>query len=71
MKPGENPPIGLILCAGKGTSEAHYALEGLTNKVLAAEYQTVLPNEKLLADEIEKTQKALGARRLGLAGGKT
>ena len=70
MRPGENPPIGLILCAGKGTSEAHYTLEGLTNKVLAAEYQTVLPNEKLLADEIEKTQKALGARRLGLAGGK-
>lgn len=69
MKPGENPPIGLILCAGKGTAEAHYALEGLTNKVLAAEYQTVLPDEKLLADEIEKTQQALGARRLGLAGG--
>lgn len=65
MKPGENPPIGLILCAGKGSSEAHYALEGLANKVLAAEYQTVLPNEKLLADEIEKTQQALGVRRLG------
>jgi predicted nuclease of restriction endonuclease-like (RecB) superfamily len=69
MKPGENLPIGLILCAGKGTAEAHYALEGLTNKVLAAEYQTVLPDEKLLADEIEKTQQALGARRLGLSGG--
>ena len=69
MKPGENPPIGLILCAGKGTAEAHYALEGLTNKVLAAEYETVLPDEKLLADEIEKTQQALGARRLGLSGG--
>ncbi|MFZ4625309.1 MAG: PDDEXK nuclease domain-containing protein [Rhodoferax sp.] len=62
MKPGENPPIGLILCAGKGSSQAHYALEGLSNKVLAAEYQTVLPAEKLLADEIEKTQQALGAR---------
>ncbi len=70
MKPGENPPIGLILCAGKGTAEAHYALEGLTNKVLAAEYQTVLPDEKLLANEIEKTQQALGARPLGLSGGK-
>lgn len=65
MKPGENPPIGLILCADKGSAEAHYALEGLANKVLAAEYQTVLPNEKLLTDEIQKTQQALGARRLG------
>ena len=26
MKPGENPPIGLILCAEKGAAEAHYAL---------------------------------------------
>ena len=68
MKPGENPPIGLILCAGKGTAEAHYALEGLSNKVLAAEYQTVLPDEKLLTDEIERTQQVLGARRLETAG---
>ena len=69
MKPGENPPIGLILCANKGAAEAHYALEGLPNKVLAAEYQTVLPDEKLLTDEIEKTQQALGARRSETPGG--
>ncbi len=65
MKPGENPPIGLILCADKGSAQAHYALEGLPNKVLAAEYQTVLPAEQLLVDEIQKTQQALGARGLG------
>jgi predicted nuclease of restriction endonuclease-like (RecB) superfamily len=64
MKPGENPPVGLILCTSKGSNEAHYALEGLPNKVLAAEYQTVLPNEKLLADELEKTRRELEARRI-------
>jgi YhcG PDDEXK nuclease domain len=37
-KPGENPPVGLILCAEKGAAEAHYALDNLPNKVLAAEY---------------------------------
>lgn len=63
MKPGENPPVGLILCAAKGAAEAHYALEGLSNKVLAAEYQTVLPNEKLLADELERSRRELEARR--------
>jgi predicted nuclease of restriction endonuclease-like (RecB) superfamily len=63
MKPGENPPVGLILCATKGTNEAHYALEGLPNKVLAAEYQTVLPDEELLARELERTRRALEARR--------
>lgn len=63
MKPGENPPVGLILCAAKGAAEAHYALEGLPNKVLAAEYQTVLPNEKVLADELERSRRELEARR--------
>jgi predicted nuclease of restriction endonuclease-like (RecB) superfamily len=65
MKPGENPPVGLILCASKGSNEARYALEGLPNKVLAAEYQTVLPNEKLLAEELDKTRRELEARRVG------
>ena len=68
MKPGENPPVGLILCAEKGAAEAHYALEGLPNKVLAAEYQMVLPDEKLLAEELDKTRRELDARRLGSAG---
>ncbi|MCD2451883.1 PDDEXK nuclease domain-containing protein [Methylicorpusculum oleiharenae] len=64
MKPGENPPVGLILCAAKGAAEAHYALDNLPNKVLAAEYQTVLPNEKLLAEELERSRTELEARRL-------
>ncbi|MBF0340274.1 MAG: DUF1016 family protein [Magnetococcales bacterium] len=65
MKPGENPPVGLILCAEKGADEAHYALDGLPNKVLAAEYRTVLPDEKLLAEELAKTRSELEMRRLG------
>jgi len=62
VKPGENPPVGLILCASKGAAEAHYALENLPNKVLAAEYQTVLPNETLLANELERSRRELEAR---------
>lgn len=68
MKPGENPPIGLILCSGQGSNEAHYTLEGLSNKVLTAEYRTVLPDEKLLADELEKTRRELEARRIARGG---
>lgn len=62
MKPDENPPVGLILCTAKGAAEAHYALEGLPNTVLAAEYQTLLPPEKLLAEELAKTRGELEAR---------
>jgi predicted nuclease of restriction endonuclease-like (RecB) superfamily len=62
MKPGENPPVGLILCAEKGASEAHYSLDNLPTKVLAAEYQTVLPNEKLIAEELERSRQELERR---------
>ena len=55
--PGENPPVGLILCARTNAAIARYALEGLPNKVLAAEYHTLLPDEQLLADELAKTRR--------------
>jgi predicted nuclease of restriction endonuclease-like (RecB) superfamily len=61
--PEENPPVGLILCAQKDHALAHYALENLPNKVLAAQYKTVLPDEKALVAEIDKTRKELEAAR--------
>lgn len=60
--PDENPPVGLILCAQKDHAVAHYALEGLPNKVLAAEYRTALPAEKTLAAEVDKTRKIIEER---------
>ncbi len=59
----ENPPVGLILCSQKDEAIARYALDGLPNKILATEYRTVLPDEQLIADEIEKTRQQLEARR--------
>ena len=55
--PDENPPVGLILCASKDATLAKYALEGLNNKVLAAEYKMALPDEKVLAAELEKSRQ--------------
>jgi predicted nuclease of restriction endonuclease-like (RecB) superfamily len=64
MVEGESPPVGLILCAEKDSSVAHYALEGLPNKVMAAEYRTVLPKEPILVAEIEKTIHAIETRQV-------
>jgi predicted nuclease of restriction endonuclease-like (RecB) superfamily len=60
--PDENPPVGLILCAEHRSGVAKYALEGLPNKVLAAEYRTTLPSEDTLASELLRTRKMLEAR---------
>lgn len=62
MYPGENPPVGLILCNRKDEAVAHYALEGLANKVMAAEYQMLLPDEDVLASELERTRKLVEDR---------
>lgn len=66
---GENPPVGLILCAQKDAAVAHYALDGLPNEVMAAEYRTALPDEKELVAEIERTRAVLDARGASLPEG--
>jgi predicted nuclease of restriction endonuclease-like (RecB) superfamily len=61
--PGENPPVGLILCAEKDGAVARYSLEGLPNKVLAAEYRMTLPEEHLFVEEIKNTRNQIELRR--------
>ena len=56
--PGENPPVGLILCSEKDEAVAHYALDNLPN-ILAREYQLKLPDEEKLAAQIEEARKSL------------
>jgi predicted nuclease of restriction endonuclease-like (RecB) superfamily len=60
---GENPPVGLILCAQKEEALVRYALDRLPNKVMAAEYRTALPAEAKLATEIERTRAILERKR--------
>ena len=55
----EKPPVGLILCTEKDSAVAHYALEGLPNKIMAATYRTVLPDEKVLAEELARARRRL------------
>jgi predicted nuclease of restriction endonuclease-like (RecB) superfamily len=63
VQPGENPPVGIILCSGKSEALVHYATDALPNKLLVREYLTALPNEKLLSAELEETRRQIEARR--------
>ena len=65
VKPGENPPVGLILCSSKGDEVARYALENLPNKVVAAEYRLALPPEARLLEELRQSRRAWELRKLG------
>jgi predicted nuclease of restriction endonuclease-like (RecB) superfamily len=63
VAPGENPPVGIILCSGKSEALVRYATGALPNKLLVREYLTALPNEKLLSAELEKTRREIERRR--------
>lgn len=65
----EKPPVGLILCAEHDEAVARYSLEGLPNKVMAAEYKLALPDEAILVAELEKTQRALEHRGIPVEAG--
>ena len=69
VREGENPPVGLILCSEKDESLARYALEGLPNHVMAGEYRITLPDEALLAGELDRTRQAMELRGAPLEDG--
>ena len=56
---GENPPVGLILCAHRDEDVARYALAGLDNTILPAEYRIALPSEETLIAEINRARALL------------
>jgi predicted nuclease of restriction endonuclease-like (RecB) superfamily len=62
VAPGENPPVGIILCSGKSEALVHYATGALPNKLLVREYLTALPKEKLLSAELKKTRREIERR---------
>ena len=53
-KPHENPSIGLLLCASKDAEVVEYALSRSLSPALIAEYQTQLPDKKLLQAKLHE-----------------
>jgi predicted nuclease of restriction endonuclease-like (RecB) superfamily len=62
-EPGENEPIGLILCSAKNDAVVHYAMGGIQAKVFSSNYLTALPDEETLRKEILLAQRKLQTRR--------
>lgn len=52
MNEGDNPPIGIVLCADKNDSIVKYTLPEGNNQVFASKYMTYLPSEEELKKEL-------------------
>ena len=65
---GDNPTIGLILCARKNEAIAKYSVLSEARQIFAAKYVKILPTERELTREIQRERRLIGPR--GHVGGK-
>lgn len=54
MTKGDNPPIGIILCASKNNEMVEYATSGLNNDLFVSKYMVQLPSKDVLIKFIKE-----------------
>ena len=57
--PGDNPTVGIILCAQKDKTVVRYSVLHGNEKLFATKYKLVLPSEEELRAELIREQWAL------------
>ena len=59
MNEGDNPPIGIVLCADKSESVVKYTLPENETQIFASKYKLYLPSEEELLRELKQEYQAL------------
>ena len=59
MNEGDNPPIGIVLCADKSESIVKYTLPENETQIFASKYKLYLPSEEELSQELQREYRAL------------
>lgn len=61
MNEGDNPPIGIVLCADKSDAVVRYTLPEGETQVFASKYKLYLPSEEELLKELKSEYQAMEA----------
>ena len=61
---GDNPTVGLILCAERDEVVARYSVLNESQQLFASKYMLYLPSEEELRDEIERERQQIEAEQL-------
>lgn len=61
MNEGDNPPIGIVLCADKSDAVVRYTLPEGETQVFASKYKLYLPSEEELLKELKREYQAMEA----------
>ena len=59
MNEGDNPPIGIVLCADKSESVVRFTLPENETQIFASKYKLYLPSEEELLQELRREYQAL------------
>ena len=59
MNPGDNPPIGIVLCTDKGADLVRYTLPLHNKRIFAAKYKLHLPSEQELIAELRRERAVI------------
>lgn len=63
VQPGDNPPIGLLLCTNKDSTLVEYALGGMDENMFVSSYKVSLPDEAELQDFLKKEARFLNSKK--------
>ena len=58
MTDGDNPPVGIVLCADKDDALVEYTTTGLPNDIFVSKYLVQLPSKEMLEEFIRKEMKS-------------
>ena len=61
MNEGDNPPFGIVLCAGRSDAVVRYTLPEGETQVFASKYKLYLPSEEELLKELKREYQAMEA----------
>lgn len=59
MTPGDNPPVGILLCTDKDQEHVEFATAGMDEKLFVAKYLVALPDKNDLEQFIKSELKQL------------
>jgi predicted nuclease of restriction endonuclease-like (RecB) superfamily len=68
MNPGDNPPLGILLCTEKNHALVQFALAGINNRLFVSKYQLQLPKRKeiqtFLETQLHELDSSLSSKKV-------
>lgn len=62
MQPGDQPPVGILLCSDSDSTEVEFATAGMDQNLFVSRYLTALPSAEQLKAFLRQDRASLEAQ---------